>query len=131
MVLTPLEEANVVRTLIIADMRIMGCRATQRACTRPDELPIVIVDVWSGIRVPVWCKEDVAWGNQFRSEDVEVDNGSVKIRSLVMTSDGDYNVSYSCELTDRNIDVGEVLLSRPASAGPRRRKRAAQKLDRC
>ena len=131
MVLTPLEEANVVRALIVADMRIVGCRATQRACTRPDELSIVIVDVWSGIRVPVWCKEDVAWGNQFGSEDVEVDNGSVKIRSLVMTSDGDYNVSYSCELTDRNIDVGEVLLSRPASAGPRRRKRAAQKLDRC
>lgn len=82
MVLVSLEEADVVRALILADMRIVGRRATQCASTRPDELTIVVVNVWSRIRVSVWREEDVTWGKKFRPEDIEVDNGSVEIRSL-------------------------------------------------
>lgn len=77
MVLVPLEKANMVFALVLADMRVVGCRATQGTCTRPDKLSIVVVDIRSGIRVSVRCKKDVARGNQFRLEDVEVDNGSV------------------------------------------------------
>lgn len=77
MVLITLEEADVVGALVFAHMRVVRCRTALSACTRPDKLTIVVVDVWSGIRVSVWRKEDVAWGNEIRSEDIKVDNGSM------------------------------------------------------
>jgi hypothetical protein len=82
MVLVSLEEADVVRTLILADMRVVGRRATQCASTGPNELSIVVVNVRSRIRVSVRRKEDVTRGKKIRPEDVEADNGSVEIRSL-------------------------------------------------
>src|SRR5690242_5762673 len=128
-VLMSLEEANMVFTLVFAYMRVMSRGAAHCACTRPDKLSIIIVDVRSRICISVWSKEDVAWGEILRFQDVEIDNGSVKIWSLTMKSDGFHNVSYSRELTDRKIDVGDVVLSRPACTGPVRMKRAPHKLD--
>jgi hypothetical protein len=81
-VLESLEEADMVRTLILADMGVVCRRATQRASTGPNELSIVIVNVRSRIRVSVRRKEDITRDKKIRPEDVEADDGSVKIRSL-------------------------------------------------
>jgi hypothetical protein len=81
-VLESLEEADMVRTLILADMGVVCRRTTQRASTGPNELSIVIVNVRSRIGVSVRRKEDITRDKKIRPEDVEADDGSVKIRSL-------------------------------------------------
>lgn len=62
MVLMTLKEADVVCALILADVRVVCRGSTKGTCTGPNKLSIVVVDVRSGICVPIWCQKDVAWG---------------------------------------------------------------------
>jgi hypothetical protein len=76
-VLVTLEETYVVFSFIFAYMRVMCGGGTECPCAGPDELAMVIVDVWSGIDVSIGRKEDVSRRNEIGVQYSQVDGRSM------------------------------------------------------
>lgn len=53
-------------SFIFAYVRVVCGGGTECACAGPDELAMVIVDVWSGIDVAIGREEDVSRRNEIR-----------------------------------------------------------------
>lgn len=66
-----LEEAEVVGALVRAYSRSMGGFRTTGAGAGPDEVAIVVVDVWCWVEIAVGCEEDVARRDQFWLDEVD------------------------------------------------------------
>ena len=77
MVLVALEETYMVFSFVFAYVRVVCGGRTECACAGPDELAMVIVDVWSGIDVAIGREEDVS-----RRNEIGVQYGQIDVRSM-------------------------------------------------
>lgn len=82
LVLLALKVAQVVLALVLTYSRCVGRLGPAGACTGPDEVTGIIVDVWARVDVSVGGEKDVAGGYEVGAEDIKVYYGWVKVRSL-------------------------------------------------
>jgi hypothetical protein len=59
MVLIALKETYMVLSFVFTYVGVVYGGGTEGACTRPYELAVVVVDVWSGVEIAIGCEEDV------------------------------------------------------------------------
>lgn len=98
--------------LVLADVQAMDVGRARVTPTSPDEVAIVVVDVWTRIVMLIRREEEVAGRELFRFVMGEMENCGIQIRSLSqVVSMEEIMKRQSEEPTDRKIETGLVMLS--------------------
>jgi hypothetical protein len=96
LMLLALKETEMFGPFVVAWSRRMSGFRTAGSRAGPDKITVVVVDVWTRVEVAIRTEEDVARGEEFGFEDLDGDDRSVKVGSLVKVVLGRFDESVAC-----------------------------------